>query len=422
MTRWGKHKKFNNQGESIRPFVVCIVTLIFFSATIATMGAIVVAESGEQNGQPSPTERWNRTYGGADHDEITAIARTDSGYILAGSTWSFGAGEADAWLVKVDENGTEQWNRTYGTDDNERVHAMIRTPDNGLLLVGSSGGLALPSDGWVLKADVDGNELWNRTYGDVGADRFHSVLLTSDGDYVLAGLVERNTVGVPDAWLVKIGADGEETWNQTYGGVGFDAANSVVRTEDGYAFAGYTRPANETQFHRWLVVVNEAGVEEWNKTYESFSNPFLAALAPLSLVRTEDGFMLGGSDVTTEAESDLDAWVMRVGKDGNHQWTRTYEVVGDDFLTTMTTAPDGGVVVAGEGVDVSGPSSEQHSDAWAMKLTADGREQWTRTYGNTGEEAFLTVRNVDDGYLIGGYTTSFRPGESAGFVVRLDTD
>jgi hypothetical protein len=121
---------------------------------------------------------WNRTYGGTNGDQAYALVQTaDGGYALAGYTNSFGAGGYDFWLVKTDASGTVQWNRTYGgSNENDFVTVLMQTVDGGYALAGDTYSFGVGNaDAWLVKTDASGNMQWNKTYGGTDYDRFDMI-------------------------------------------------------------------------------------------------------------------------------------------------------------------------------------------------------------------------------------------------------
>ncbi len=186
---------------------------------------------------------------------------SEGGYALAGDTSSFGAGDMDFWLVKTDSDGNEQWNQTYGGADLDSANSMIQTGDGGYAIAGhtSSFGGGGP-DFWLVKTDSNGNMHWNQTYGGTNYDFAYSVVQTGDGGYAIAGHTESFGVGAYDLWLVKTDSDGNEEWNQTYGGTDSDSAYSMVQTSSGgYAIAGSTNSFGAGDMDFWLVKTDSNG-------------------------------------------------------------------------------------------------------------------------------------------------------------------
>jgi hypothetical protein len=234
---------------------------------------------------------WNQTYGGPNIDQALAMVQTsDGGYALAGYTESFGSGSYDCWLIKTDAFGNMIWNQTYGGDGGEVASSLVETSDGGYAL----GGQTTSGEGYdflLIKTDSSGNMEWNQTFGGTGWDQAYSLVETSDGGYALAGRTNSFGAGSYDAWLVKTDSNGNVQWNQTYGGLGWDEAQSLVETSDGgYALAGRTNSFGAGDYDFWLVKTDAYGDIVWNQTYGE-SNIDQA----LAIVQTsDDGFALAG--------------------------------------------------------------------------------------------------------------------------------
>jgi hypothetical protein len=183
---------------------------------------------------------WDRQFGGSSQDQAYAVRPTaDGGYVLAGKTDSQGAGASDFWLVKTDAAGNEEWNKTFGGPLVDEARDVRQTADGGYILAGFTWSYGAGfADFWMVKTDASGNEEWTKTFGGTTKDVAHAVRQTEDGGYVLAGWSE----SFPDGdhfWVVKTDASGNEEWNETYGE--FSGARAVQQTADGgYVIAGWT--------------------------------------------------------------------------------------------------------------------------------------------------------------------------------------
>jgi len=129
---------------------------------------------------------------------------------LAGHTESFGVGDRDFWLVKTDDDGNMEWNKTYGGTNADMAFSVVETDDGGYALAGRTKSFgAGNADFWLIKADSSGNHEWNKTYGGAGNDPAHSmieirVVETGDGGYALAGFTQSFGAGNQDFWLIKV--------------------------------------------------------------------------------------------------------------------------------------------------------------------------------------------------------------------------
>jgi len=110
------------------------------------------------NSVEASSEMWSQTYGGNNMDVARSLVETSNGgYAIAGETDSFGAGEDDFWLVKIDSNGNMEWNRTYGGEEPDRAYSLVETSDGGYALTGYTLSFGAGSyDFWLIKTDAQG--------------------------------------------------------------------------------------------------------------------------------------------------------------------------------------------------------------------------------------------------------------------------
>ena len=185
---------------------------------------------------------WTRTYGGLqdDYGESVALAG-DGGYVVAGHTNSFGAGDIDVYVIKTDAAGDTVWTRTYGGGSWDYGHAIAATTDSGFVIVGRTESFGNGPDVYVVKIDAAGDTLWTRTYGGTSIDRGYAVAPTNDGGCCVAGFTMSTPTGFADAYIIKINASGTTVWIRTVGGDLGETAQSVAPTSDGGCIvAGYT--------------------------------------------------------------------------------------------------------------------------------------------------------------------------------------
>lgn len=229
---------------------------------------------------------WTRIYGGTGYDKAFWVQETSAGdYVVAGFGTSFGAGQDDAYLMKVDPSGNKLWLRTYGGPNRDVSWEVQETTDGGYILCGFYEPQYNVDDCWLIKTDVDGNLLWENTYGGAANDVAFSVQQTSDGGYIMAGYTFSYGAGRDDLYLVKTDSLGNQLWDQVYGGPHYDMAYRVRQTpDDGYIVTGWTRSFGAGSQDAWLLRTNASGEELWSETYggESFEDG-------IDLQLTDDG-------------------------------------------------------------------------------------------------------------------------------------
>lgn len=209
---------------------------------------------------PNGNEEWNKTLGGRP-GELNSIQDIKHGdYIIAGHTISNNPTSpvSYAWLIKIDESGNELWNKIFGKGDvgsRDSINAVIQTKDNGYMLAGTTSSYgSIGNSIWMIKTDSDGNEEWNKTFSGNSA---YSIQQTHDRGYVLAGdiysISNRN-----DAIVIKTDSDGNEEWNMIIGGENNDGANSIFQTsENKYVISGITESYGSGDTDAWLIKIRE---------------------------------------------------------------------------------------------------------------------------------------------------------------------
>ncbi len=163
---------------------------------------------------------WMRTYGGTASDDAYFVRQTsDGGYIVAGQTPSFGAGDMDAWLLKLDGEGDIVWQKTYGGTDFDSAYSVQQTSDGGYIVGGQTRSFgAGDQDVWVLKLSANGDMTWQKTYGGTAFDFPNLVQQTSDGGFIVVGGTRSFGAGDQDAWVLKLDENGSVTWQKTLTG------------------------------------------------------------------------------------------------------------------------------------------------------------------------------------------------------------
>jgi hypothetical protein len=266
-------------------------------------------------------QAWSKTYGGINADAAYSVIQTsDEGYAIIGVTYSFGV-SGDCCLVKTDMNGVMQWSRVFGGTNSDLGYSVVQTGDGEYVIAGETSSYgAGNADFWLIKTDADGNLIWNRTFGGSNTDSASTVVQTTDGGYALAGYTSSFGAGSYDLWLIKTDANGNMQWNKTYGGAGteytYTHAQSVVQTVDGgYALAGETSSFGAGYDDFWLVKTDSVGNIQWNKTYGGESYEM-----GCSMVQTKDGgYALAGDTLSYGAGSE-DFWLVKTDVESGLAW------------------------------------------------------------------------------------------------------
>lgn len=149
---------------------------------------------------------WIRDYGGSRGDEGEDVLETaDGGFIVCGRTYSYGNGDWDAYFIRTDVNGDTVWTRTCGGTEWDSMHSMVEAPDGGYVCAGHTLSFGNGDfDVYIVKIDLDGVIQWTLTAGAYSPDDAHAIKRTIDGGYITAGCTYR---GNYDFYLVRLGAE-----------------------------------------------------------------------------------------------------------------------------------------------------------------------------------------------------------------------
>jgi len=309
-------------------------------------------------------EEWRKTYGGSMYDRAQDITLTsDGGYVLAGGTWSYGAGGSDGYVIKIDAAGNEEWSKYYGGSAEDWFSEIEQTPDGGYIMIGYSRSYATQwhnYDSWVVRIDAAGNEIWNKSLGlDFYWDWGYSVEPAEDGGFVFLNYGEGYDIGGVDAWLFKLDANGDLVWEQLYGGIFDDWMRGHKKLDDGYILGGYS----------------------WD-----------------------------------EYMGDSDAWMLKTDLEGEMLWQARFGSEADEQIYDIDVAPDGGFVMAGYVED----QGAMNTDVYVVKTDSNGTLEWESRVGGAGNDKAYAVRATAEGYIVAGYTSEYDSDSTDLLVLKLD--
>lgn len=224
---------------------------------------------------------WQNFYGSKAYDDkARSIQETsDGGYIVAGSTESYGAGEQDFWIIKLDSAGENVWQKTYGGDQDDYAESIQQTEDGGYIIAGVTKSFGVgQTDFWLIKIDRDGDIEWEKTYGGIEDEYAHSVQQTTNGGYIVAGATRSFGEGELDILVLRLHPDGDIRWQRTFGGFSYESAFEVQQTNEG----GFVVVGNTDSFgagHRDIVVLKfdtngQISSKEKLENADAITNPY----------------------------------------------------------------------------------------------------------------------------------------------------
>ena len=230
---------------------------------------------------------WQYKYGLNDEDYAYSIQQaSDGGYIMAGETIS-GTTGSDFLVLKLNSDGTIAWQKSYGGSGGDIAKSVVET-DSGYSVAGITYSFSvLKSDVWILNLDTDGNVLWEKTYGSAEDEGAQSIRMTTDDGYVAAGYTWSFGASNGDFWVLKLNSDGSAYWQRRYGGLDPDYCYCVQQTDDeGYSAAGLTYSFGAGQCDFWVLKLASDGSIDFDPAGSAAESPTTATVTDTSATVT----------------------------------------------------------------------------------------------------------------------------------------
>lgn len=312
----------------------------------------------------------------------------------------------DIWVIKFDADANQEWQYLYGGSGADQSYSIMPVADgyiiSGLVANASANGTLEGTvsnggvDSWVLKLNTDGTHNWNKRLGAGGADHLYSIKPTLDGGYIAVGYSTYNASsgtlqetprpmsdgGGNDVWVLKLDAQGNTVWQKLYGGSGSDIAYSVLPLADGtYIVSGFSASVDGTLENiekaggndYWVLKLNALGDIEWQKVYGGSGSDQITSY---DIIAEADGYVFAGTSNSVDGQSTgnsggNDYWVIKTDLSGNLEWQRTFGGLTSDQAFSIVTANDGGYLVAGTAANNSGiADAKGGNDGYVVKMSA----------------------------------------------------
>ena len=314
---------------------------------------------------PNGNLEWLKLFGGTNEDCGNSVMQTtDGGYIVVGYTFSFDIGAGDLWLIKTDSNGNLAWSKTFGGTNGDIGVSIQQISAGGYIIAGSTASFgAGQGDVWLIKTDSSGNEIWSKTFGGTDWDIAASVTVTSDGGYVVTGNQSSISAGSTDVGLLKTDTNGNLLWFRNFGGVQEDGGYCVKETSDGeLIITGYTSSFTAGKKDVWLIKTNSEGIQQWSKSFGGDEND-----VGYSVVQSQDGGYVVAGVTNSFGAGSADIGLLKTDSLGNLIWITSIGGPNADVATDIMLTSDNGYIITGStasfGVGLD--------DVWLVKLEPD---------------------------------------------------
>jgi hypothetical protein len=330
--------------------------------------------------------QWNKTIGGAAEDAFYTIIRTsDGGYAMSGWTYSYGAGGFDFLVVKLDASGNLQWTKVIGGSNTDYGCSIVQTSDGGYVVAGHSKSFSAGNNNDILvtKLSSSGAVQWSRTVGWAEFEYGFALIKTSDGGFAVAGSTESYGQGNYDLFIVKFNSNGIPEWGRMIGGANYEAALSLIQSSDGnYVVAGSTMSFGAGNYDMYIVKFGSSGNFMWSRTLGGSGYEFASSVAQT----TDGGYIVTGVTESFGSGSG-DVYVAKLSSTGSVQWQKTAGGSNDERGYSVVQTTDGGYSVAG----FTKSYGAGGSDVFVVKFSSNGNTcgNYTTPAGSSGSGGVL---------------------------------
>ena len=312
--------------------------------------------------------QWQKTFGGARTDIGWGVKELkDKSFLLFGAI-GIDSTNDDIFITRLDAKGNQLWQKTYGNEKYERCTQMLATSDGNFLLIGQRNvGHGNNIDSYVLKIDDKGSLLWEKTYGSNIQERTYYGSETSHGDFLISGSTLPYQSAKADIYLIRINKNGELIWTKTYGEEKVhDIAHSFCRNRDGktYTLTGYSETAREGYHEGLFMQIDEHGNLLKRQTHDTGED-----LRLMHSEETSDGsFIVAGYTRKDITKNIHDAVLLKFCKDGKMQWVKTFgHAEKDDQGYWVVVNKDGSYTFVGYT-----HSFGNNGDLWLIRTNENG--------------------------------------------------
>jgi hypothetical protein len=389
-----------------------------------------------QNSEFQGTIDWALTFGGSQEDFAQSVIPTLDGNILVfGSSSSIDGDiidktveESDYWLLKLSIEGTVLWSKTYGGSEEDVGQKVIQTSDGGFAIVGYSKSNDFDAsnnegqhDNWILKLDMDGNILWEKSFGFAGHDHAYSIIETNDGGFFMTGYLDitasegegstirNNRHGVGEYWCHKLDANGNLEWRNYFGGTNNDRSFDVVQANDGdFVIAGFSESNDfdisnsNGSYDYWVIKLNTVGELIWETSLGGSEID-----QARSIIKTQDNaYIIAGNSFSTDGAisnnyGSSDFLLVKLSNEGTVIWSKNYGGSQFDFATSINKSSEGYIVTGyskSNDNDVDGNYGD--NDFWVLKISEQGDIRWKQNFGGSKLDLAYDAFETTEGQIV----------------------
>jgi hypothetical protein len=360
---------------------------------------------------------WVYVYGGASHDYAKQIIPTsDSGYLVIGTTSSFGVANSDVYVIKTDKNCNRQWSRIYGSPSIEWGYAGRETFDGGFIICGfTNQNIFSGYDAYLTKIDASGNLEWNKLLGDADWDFGYGIELSGDSGFMVIGKTYSPSNGGSDVMIIKTDSLGNQIWKKNFGGPEDESANTIYKTPQGdYLVLGETSSFGSGDKDFYILRFDDNGDTLWTRAY---GTPAFDAGYSIDTTASGNYFLFGTSE-GNPLRPGKEFYLMELNDSGDTLYTLYDGGPGDEEGRYVLQLPNGDRLFGG----MTNSNGLGGKALYMIGFHSNGSFIGGAYFGGTDDEEGYSVALGKDGQIVfAGTTTSDSFGSEDVYLVRIDS-
>ena len=347
---------------------------------------------------------FQKTFGGLGNEAATWTTEAANGFVVSGHVTN-PSGNQDALLIRFNNSGNSVWQQRFGGGQADAFNCVVGTPDGGFLAVGETKSFGAGNgDMFLVKVDAAGGISWSKTSGEAAySEVAKSVTLISGGGYLVSGICANPTTQATKSVMTRLDANGNTVWSRSYSSANSNQFYSnYVEGNVAYASGGAN---NEAFFARIDLATGNVLT---SKAYAGTGAEGLFCQQP-----TQDGqLILADHTWSAETGTDVELWAQKINRNtGQVLWSKVYFRAYDNIRGRIEKANDNSFLL----VPYDNGNTAQ-ADAMLAKIDANGNLLWSYCYGgNASDRLFKAIQLSDGGFLAVGDTRSNSANGNSGW-------
>ena len=399
---------------------------------------------------------WDKQFGGSRHDYLVSTTNTrEGGFLLTGTSYSKQSldkkdnniGGSDVWLVRLDENGDELWQKTLGTKSNDEASSVVQSVDEGFFVAGninSNEQLFGSKDVFVSKLDKKGQLINTTILGGKGLDEVQEMIPAKDGGAVVliySTSGKTDTIN-PSNYENNFQNKAPQTSNNSPSnqpkenhGINILDSHSSSGNKNGQPTIINYQPKTEDSFGAgdyWVIKLDKNANVEWQKSYGGSDDD-----RPKTIAFTENGYLISGESRSTSSgnkreniKEGTDIWVINIDEIGNEIWQKNYSFGNRDVAMSLDVirrtnkknqTEDKGFLIGGY-TQAEEKIQTDDEKFWMLYLDTNGKEEWRKHVegeANKKEERLVSAKLQNDGTFLLAGTSADELGQENWKILKL---